>query len=154
MFNISKISRIDQPEDDHNEGQKQPLIKRTDEELEYNRKVGKILKGVRLSKGILQYDIAAVIGKSMQQYQKYEYGDSSITMYTAKRLCEYLGVTFDEIFAKNPQIDVSIAADAPRAEVLNLVKTYSSIGSSDFRKLVLKLASSLSKHSPQDKEES
>ena len=52
---------------------------------------------LRLERGISQEDLAAKIGTSFQQLQKYETGKNRITVGRLVKICEALEVSLDEI---------------------------------------------------------
>lgn len=61
------------------------------------------LKEIRQSKGVTQAQIAEHLGITRQAYNHAENNPDGITVDRANRICNYLGVTYDDIFL--PKVD-------------------------------------------------
>ena len=84
--------------------------------------IGENLKTVRKSKGILQRDIAKLLGVPLRTYQSYEYGEADPSLDSVARLAEYLDVSTDFLLGrKNYWTDSegNVKTLAP-ADILNL----------------------------------
>ena len=60
---------------------------------EYDKKYGLALKSLRVLKKLNQSDIAKNIGITMQQYQKYENGNSKVSVSTENKIAQLYGMT-------------------------------------------------------------
>jgi len=65
----------------------------TDDELAFSRQAGLRLKELRLWRGISQMALAAEVGITFQQLQKYEKGDNRISLPRLNSICRALGIT-------------------------------------------------------------
>lgn len=61
-------------------------------ELDYNKKLGAIVKSQRIKLGMSQSDIGDKLGVTFQQVQKYERGINRISVATLAKLSDILGV--------------------------------------------------------------
>lgn len=86
--------------------------------------IGRNLKNLRLTNGVSQQDIAAFLGITFQQVQKYESGRNRLSAERLYLLQQYFGVSFDRFFEgfdskerQGPDMvspDDSVAADVYR----------------------------------------
>lgn len=65
-------------------------------------KVGKLRK-VRISQGYNQVDVCTAIGLNVSQYCALESGKTATRPKTAKKIYDFFGVNFDEIFEVFPK---------------------------------------------------
>lgn len=63
-----------------------------------NKIIGKNLKRIRKNLGYTQEDIGGILDVSFQQAQKYEYGTNRLSLESAYKLCDKLGVDLNEFF--------------------------------------------------------
>ena len=61
------------------------------------------LKEIRQSKGVTQAEMAKHLGITRQAYNHCENHPEGITVDRANRICNFLGVTYDDIFL--PRVD-------------------------------------------------
>lgn len=78
-----------------------------------HRQIGQNLRRLRLEHGLSQAKIAAVLGVSYQQVQKYERGDNRLCLNRLIKLCDFLGVSFDA-FIPHPDRK-TVSTDNPDA---------------------------------------
>lgn len=64
----------------------------------FYRELGRFLVATRQKYGLSQKDVAAVIGLSFQQIQKYETAANRVTVYVLYKLARAYGVSFANIF--------------------------------------------------------
>lgn len=60
------------------------------------------LKHARQQVGWTQKRLASELGVSLRNYQHLEYGSRKISLETALKACDVLGMTFYELFGRNP----------------------------------------------------
>ncbi len=118
--------------------------------------VGRRIRQGRLERGQSQTELAAALGVSFQQIQKYENGTNRVSAGRLYAAAQHLGVTFDYFFegvelpaAKQPISELLFKNDK---QVIALVKSFIQISDADTRAAVTSLASSIAKaEAPQAK---
>lgn len=60
--------------------------------------VNNTLKGLRVSKGLNQTQMAEIIGIGITAYHNKETGKNEFTIEEIKKIVNYFGITFEEIF--------------------------------------------------------
>lgn len=108
--------------------------------------VGGKIKARRIALKKSQSELAAAIGVTFQQIQKYERGLNRISLSRLIAICEALNVKpeffiGDSTAHKNSR---EIEFFSMSADAIQLVQSYSKISDSKLRKQILKLAQSLS----------
>ena len=88
--------------------------------------IGRNLKNLRLYSGVSQQDIAAFLGITFQQVQKYESGKNRLSAERLYLLQQYFGVSFERFFegcdTKERQgPDMVLADDSVAADVFRLL---------------------------------
>lgn len=78
---------------------------------EIDAAIGRRIRTLRVAAGLAQEELAARIGVTFQQLQKYERGDNRASGSRLWRLAGALGVTVSDLFA-----DCGDAAQGPRPE--------------------------------------
>jgi DNA-binding XRE family transcriptional regulator len=67
-------------------------------DIELLKAFGSHLRGVRLNKGLSQYELALNAGISKNQVGNIERGEVNITITTAKAICKVLNISLKELF--------------------------------------------------------
>ena len=62
---------------------------------------GNRLKKLRKEKGLTQQNMADMMGITMRNYQRYEYGDINVPATTLNFFADYFGVTADYLDRKS-----------------------------------------------------
>tara|TARA_R110002153_G_scaffold114338_1_gene256994 strand:- start:487 stop:768 length:282 start_codon:yes stop_codon:yes gene_type:complete len=78
-----------------------PNRHRTAEEFAFNATVGKNIKYLRKARNLNQSKVAAVLGVSFQQIQKFEKGLNGISSIKLKQLAEKFNVSMDVLADPN-----------------------------------------------------
>ena len=116
--------------------------------------VGKQVRLRRLLLGMSQTELAAAVGLTFQQVQKYEQGTNRISAGRLYDLAKVLGVSIDSFFEGiQPQFSEGQSADFPLSdagfpttrEILQVVRNYNRIQDAAARKLVYDLVQGLGK---------
>ncbi len=66
----------------------------SNEEREFNKNLGDMIRVIRTRFGLSQKDIANKIGVTFQQMQKYEVGDNAISAYKLHQISQILETSF------------------------------------------------------------
>lgn len=108
--------------------------------------VGRKLKERRLISGISQEELGKAIGVTFQQIQKYEKGLNRISASKLYEIAEILNVDinffFESLCSPNDnKIDLSNKID--EKEIINLLRSYTSISNESVRKKLFALIKSL-----------
>ena len=61
---------------------------------------GSQLKKLRKEKGLTQQNMADMMGITMRNYQRYEYGDINVPATTLNFFADYFGVTADYLLGR------------------------------------------------------
>jgi transcriptional regulator with XRE-family HTH domain len=61
---------------------------------------GNRLKKLRKEKGLTQQNMADMMGITMRNYQRYEYGDINVPATTLNFFADYFGVTADYLLGR------------------------------------------------------
>lgn len=61
---------------------------------------GNRLKELRKEKGLTQQNMADMMGITMRNYQRYEYGDINVPATTLNFFADYFGVTTDYLLGR------------------------------------------------------
>ena len=61
---------------------------------------GNRLKKLRKEKGLTQQNMADMMGITMRNYQRYEYGDINVPATTLNFFADYFGVTADYLLVR------------------------------------------------------
>ncbi len=61
---------------------------------------GNRLKKLRKEKGLTQQNMADMMGITMRNYQRYEYGDINVPATTLNFFADYFGVTTDYLLGR------------------------------------------------------
>ena len=61
---------------------------------------GNRLKKLRKEKGLTQQNMADMMGITMRNYQRYEYGDINVPAATLNFFADYFGVTADYLLGR------------------------------------------------------
>lgn len=98
--------------------------------------LGKQLKNLRNQNGLKQSDVAAYLGITTTQYQRYEVGKSNPRTEDLPRLAEYFGVSINDLFDSSelvPEISSSVPSEVQKlfdkldeteqAAVIQMMKT-------------------------------
>ena len=116
-----------------------------------DRNVGQQLRGLRLSRGLSQGQVAERLGVTFQQVQKYEGGDSSLSV---GRLCDLASVFdvpidyfYDGLRGNRRRSLPDGLPDNPieLARTLRLIRYFQAIPDPTLRQSLLELAQSLAK---------
>ncbi len=115
--------------------------------------IGQKLKFRRLVQGKTLSEIGSAIGVSFQQIQKYETGKNTISSRKLYALSQLLGVDTNYFFeqlsavsvAANELSDLEQEVNVSEKEIVQLIKSYSSLKDARVRKQILDLVCSLSK---------
>ncbi len=65
--------------------------------------LGKRLKALRESKGLKQREMADIMGLQLRQYQRFEYGEVSVSLVTLNFFADYFGVTTDYLLGREKE---------------------------------------------------
>lgn len=64
---------------------------------------GARLKGLRKEKGTKQSDLAELLGITIRQYQRTEYGEVNVPSLSLIQLADYFGVTTDYLLGRSEE---------------------------------------------------
>lgn len=92
--------------------------------IEIDRHVGSRLREMRVLRGLSQEAVAAVIGKTFQQVQKYETGANRISASILFKLAELLNVGVEEFFSGLLGRAPSAVALRAQRETLEFVRSF------------------------------
>ena len=96
------------------------------------RIIAKNLRALRECAGFSQVDIAAFLGISYQQVQKYEAGINRIPLQMLPILCDALGVPVEAFFS-----GVTYGQTRPDSEWHDLQTSFSRVQNSDMRRKII-----------------
>ncbi|HPF78632.1 MAG TPA: helix-turn-helix transcriptional regulator [Alphaproteobacteria bacterium] len=143
---------------------KQATIDRVDQDKKKGRAqgidqyVGDRLKQIRKQKGMTQEDLAAKLGVTFQQVQKYENGTNRISYGKMVEVSQFLKVSLDSFIAgygqenalsDNPQAAITGYDDSnlvTQKETDELLKVYYSLDDPKLRKNLLNLVKSMAQN--------
>jgi transcriptional regulator with XRE-family HTH domain len=92
---------------------------------ELNDSIGQLIKKIRKNKGLSQMKLAALLGISYQQLQKYEYGRSQISIGRLKQVADVLDIsinTFIQEPTRVPDIDEHVWLSHNEIRLLKLFR--------------------------------
>lgn len=79
--------------------------RRTDDELEINKKIGERIRKLRRSFNLTQAHMAETLELSLQMYFRYERGLSSLSAAKIVQISEVFGVSTDDLLTGEPRLD-------------------------------------------------
>jgi transcriptional regulator with XRE-family HTH domain len=85
-------------------------MKGTEAQHEADLALGRRLRSLRVTHGVTQTALGAVLGVSYQQIQKYESGESRLRVSQLRRIAEAFGVSATELF-EIPRTETSDITD-------------------------------------------
>ncbi len=94
--------------------------------------IGERVRLFRIAAGFKQKDLAAELGVSYQQIQKYEAGKDKVSIEKLVEISEILNVSIDSFFR-----DISKMDTRPNRQALTLMKYYSGISRDNVRSLLV-----------------
>lgn len=68
------------------------------------KEIGRRLRFYRTTKGLTQAEVAAYLGISFQQVQKYENGKNQVSTAVIKRLCQLYNISLDKLLGSDESI--------------------------------------------------
>jgi transcriptional regulator with XRE-family HTH domain len=98
--------------------------------------VGKRIRARRLFLGMNQVDLAATLGLTFQQVQKYEHGANRVSASRLLAIANALGVPISFFFVKRPAHD---DARMEQPETIELVRSYHAISDARVRQQFLQM---------------
>jgi len=112
--------------------------------------VGARLRLRRKALGLKQHDVAAAIGVTYQQVQKYEKGTNRLSCYACVKLAELLQCSVAELLGENADHEAVPPAVMATDGAVELVETYGRIKSRAGRRALLQMARVLVEGFPPD----
>jgi transcriptional regulator with XRE-family HTH domain len=114
------------------------LSKRT---VEADRRVGACVRAARVKAGLSQSKLAAELGITFQQLQKYEKGRNRIAVSTLLLIAEALALPVQSFFeAVERQVDDGVDwADLLTKDNIRLIRAFSNIADPEVRRRILSL---------------
>lgn len=106
-----------------------------------DQRLGGLMKGIRVARGIPQKRIGALLGVSFQQVQKYENGINRMSVGTFLTLCEALSQDPADLLAQVADDAPPGGRGSPEAELL--LHSFREIPSPELRAQVVLLAKTL-----------
>ena len=121
----------------------------TNIENDFNVAFGNRLMVSRLSKGMSQEQLGAMIGVRAQQIHKYETGENRMSLYNAYRCAQILGITVSYLYGEMEGVD------RPRYNqtILTIAAQIDSLPNDELRKGFYLLARAVSKITDEDAED-
>jgi len=120
---------------------------------ELNNSIGQLIKKIRKNKGLSQMKLAALLGISYQQLQKYEYGRSQISIGRLKQIADVLDIsinTFIQEPNRVPEIDEHVWLSHNEIRLLKLFRRLRDEKEQDsVLGMFSELLSLLNRHGPQ-----
>ena len=114
------------------------LSKRT---AEADKRVGACVRAARVKAGLSQSKLAAELGITFQQLQKYEKGKNRIAVSTLLLIADALSLTVQSFF-DSVERQATNAADWPdllTKENIRLIRAFSNIGDAEVRRRIMGL---------------
>jgi transcriptional regulator with XRE-family HTH domain len=125
------------------QGSKPAQARRTDEEVDIDRRVGARLRERRLLLGMSQQQLARALGITFQQVQKYENGANRISASRLWDISRRLDVPIEWFFGEEGGArpgERALESDLAKRETLELVRNYFSIRDAEIRRALVALA--------------
>ncbi len=94
------------------------------------------LKRIRKEKGVKQYVLADLVGKSPQEISSFEKGKTNLPKEALLRIANYLNITIDEIFDDKPSNFFNENTKAIMVESVEVASFHNELG----RAIVLEIA--------------
>ena len=114
--------------------------------------IGQRIVGRRKELGLSQSDLAAALGVTFQQVQKYEHGTNRVSATTLQRIADKLQMPLSYFFGSAApalqlaETDAKFDGDIlKRKETLDLIKAYYGIGDAKMRRHCLEMIKALAK---------
>ena len=104
--------------------------------FQFNQNIGAIIRQKRLLMGLSQKNVAKKIGVSFQQVQKYESGQTGISVYKFKQICGAMQISFDNIFTATKYPDIY---DEESFDLLNKFQSMDPNARKDLAKIIARL---------------
>lgn len=114
------------------------LSKRT---AEVDKRVGACVRAARVKAGLSQSKLAAELGITFQQLQKYEKGKNRVAVSTLLLIADALTLPVQSFFDSIAQqtSDVSDWSDLLSKDNIRLIRAYSNIGDPEVRRRIMSL---------------
>ena len=114
------------------------LSKRT---AEADKRVGACVRAARVKAGLSQSKLAAELGITFQQLQKYEKGKNRIAVSTLLLIAEALSLPVQSFFdsIERQSADASDWPDLLSKENIRLLRAFSNIGDAEVRRRIMNL---------------
>jgi transcriptional regulator with XRE-family HTH domain len=117
--------------------------RRTEEEVDIDRRVGSRLRERRLLLGMSQQQLAMALGVTFQQVQKYENGANRISASRLWDISQRLDVPIEWFFGEGTggrPVQRALEGDLDKRETLELVRNYFNIHNAEIRRALVALA--------------
>lgn len=112
-------------------------------ELLFDRRLGAKLRELRMRAGITQMQLAALLGVSFQQVQKYESGTNRISVYKLKQAAQAFKIPAESLLMLEASDALPPAPGGQESMVTRLFQHFHAISQQKHRKLLCDVAEAL-----------